>query len=582
MNLKRVASLALATAMLLCTGFSSLADSEQSSVSQVSISNIDVDSVITVDFNVAEFFDTSADDAPWSPVSTTLVVYARDEENGYTVPVYRDQTDVSASSDSFKFAVGLPQTCNLLAVVTTPYGKAEQEFTYENKIVSILNAEFSKDGITDAEKENFIVSRSGLLCVNPSSFAKLNNKGFVTDPVTSAVKNGGIKTVGDFQYIYASGVLVGFINENKPAQEVREFVTDEKNSLGKLYNMWTDSFGNLSDDALSAELEKIRSGNVMTTNELEKYMIGATIREFFASTKYYKDYSKLFETASDGSNIYGLSNDGKDGEITAYNNLSDSRKDLALGKLWDINKSDAVNSYDKLKSAVKTALDYAKDADLDSGSGSGSGGGGGKKTGGSGSGLGSVSVSKPQSEVQSQTAFGDVPASAWYAAAINALYNDGIVNGKGDGNFEPASKVMREEFAQMLYKLTKASAGSSVSFADVADSDWYAPAVRTLASNGIVKGMGESFGVGVTIKRQDMAVMLYNTLVYFGRTLPTDGDVKPSDFDSVSDYAQSAVSALMSAGLFKGYEDGSFAPQNDVTRAEAAQAVYSVIKYLEG
>lgn len=582
MIFKRAASLALATTMLVCASFPALADSEQSSVSQVSISNIDVDNVITVDFNVAEFFDVSTNDAPWSPVSTTLVVYSQDNENGYTVPVYRDQTDVSASSDSFKFAVGLPQTCNLLAVVTTPYGKAEQEFTYENKIISILNTEFSKDGITDADKEKFIASRSGLLCINPSVFEQLADKGVVTDAVTSAVKDGGIKSVKEFQYIYASSALVGFINEEKPAADVKQLVNDEAQNLGTLYDRWQSSFGNLSDDALSAELASMRETGITTADELGEYMISASIKEFFASTKYYKDYSKLFETASDGSNVYGLSNDEKDGEITAYNNLSDSRKDLVLGKLWDINKSDAVNSYDKLKSAVKTALDYAKDADLDSGSGSGSSGGGGKKTGGSGSGLGSVSVSKPQSEVQSQTAFGDVPASAWYAAAINALYNDGIVNGKGNGNFEPASKVMREEFAQMLYKLTKASADNSVSFADVSDSDWYAPAVRTLASNGIVKGMGDSFGVGVTIKRQDMAVMLYNTLVYFGRNLPTDGDVKPSDFDSVSDYAQSAVSALMSAGLFKGYEDGSFAPQNDVTRAEAAQAVYSVIKYLEG
>ena len=48
------------------------------------------------------------------------------------------------------------------------------------------------------------------------------------------------------------------------------------------------------------------------------------------------------------------------------------------------------------------------------------------------------------------------------------------------------------------------------------------------------------------------------------------------DADKVSDTYEEAVAVLNGMGVFKGYEDGSFQPQGNITRAEVAAIVYRV------
>lgn len=54
--------------------------------------------------------------------------------------------------------------------------------------------------------------------------------------------------------------------------------------------------------------------------------------------------------------------------------------------------------------------------------------------------------------------FPDVPASAWYAEAVNELAARGIVNGYPDGTFKPEQTATRAEVAVMLYRALKSFA----------------------------------------------------------------------------------------------------------------------------
>ena len=123
---------------------------------------------------------------------------------------------------------------------------------------------------------------------------------------------------------------------------------------------------------------------------------------------------------------------------------------------------------------------------------------------------------------------------------------------------------------------------TALQFNDVEPSAWYYDYVMAAYQSGIVKGVSETaFGFGQNIKRADMAVMIYNTLAYLGSPMASSDSVRPVDLDSIPEYARGAVTALMSANLLKGYEDGSFGPENNVTRAEAAQAIYYVVNHME-
>ena len=94
---------------------------------------------------------------------------------------------------------------------------------------------------------------------------------------------------------------------------------------------------------------------------------------------------------------------------------------------------------------------------------------------------------------------------------------------------------------------------------------------------GIVTGVSETeFGLGRNITRQDMAVILYKGAMKKGYTFgKTELDF--TDSSLISAYAFDAVGALASRKIINGMGDGSFAPLEYATRAQAAKMIYSLI-----
>jgi len=174
--------------------------------------------------------------------------------------------------------------------------------------------------------------------------------------------------------------------------------------------------------------------------------------------------------------------------------------------------------------------------------------------------------------------FTDVPKSHWAMTAIEALYERGIVGGMGDGRFAPNKLITREEFASMVSKAFGFSPKNTrTSFDDVPWGAWYENSVYALAENGIVSGIEKhKFGTGMTITRQDMAVILYNVI--------KDGSVEYvrdykdfKDQSKIAGYAKDAVKTMYEAGFVSGMEDGTFAPTSGTTKAMAAYMIYSIL-----
>lgn len=172
--------------------------------------------------------------------------------------------------------------------------------------------------------------------------------------------------------------------------------------------------------------------------------------------------------------------------------------------------------------------------------------------------------------------FNDIDDYPWAKDAIKSLYDKGIIDGRAEGIFAPADFVTREEFAKLIVlTMDLQNDSKEVSFDDMPSDSWYAPYVASLVNSGAATGIGDNkFGVGMPISRQDMAVMIYRALEgnaeYYA-------EADFNDMSEASDYAASAIRYMNAMGYISGYEDGTFRPLNNISRAETTVVLHRVL-----
>ena len=154
----------------------------------------------------------------------------------------------------------------------------------------------------------------------------------------------------------------------------------------------------------------------------------------------------------------------------------------------------------------------------------------------------------------------DTGVSGWLNTEDHLAY----LNGYGGGLFGPDDHMTRAQAAQMFYNLLlDQDVSSTVRFTDVPADAWYARAVETLASLGMVEGVGGGkFAPERTITRAEFTVMAMR----FAR-LPEGGENPFSDVTS-SDWFYDQVVGAVQYGWITGYTDGTFRPEATITRAE--------------
>ncbi|TXK77817.1 S-layer homology domain-containing protein [Paenibacillus sp. N3.4] len=177
----------------------------------------------------------------------------------------------------------------------------------------------------------------------------------------------------------------------------------------------------------------------------------------------------------------------------------------------------------------------------------------------------------------SHASFTDTSAMAWAEDNIQALAARGAINGTGNGLFNPTGEVTRAEFIKMLINTFDLSDETAIStFADVKKDQWYSNAVASAQKLGIVNGKDDgTFGVNDNITREDMAVMVYRISQQLNLKLAS-GNLSAAftDQPQIAAYAKSAVDAIKGAGIINGMEDGSFAPKDHASRAQAATMIF--------
>ncbi|MGI6254842.1 MAG: S-layer homology domain-containing protein [Acutalibacter sp.] len=170
---------------------------------------------------------------------------------------------------------------------------------------------------------------------------------------------------------------------------------------------------------------------------------------------------------------------------------------------------------------------------------------------------------------------GDVTYTARWTRNMEELlkmdYHEVYITGYENGMFYPSNSVTRAQAATMFYKLLQNKEWEQRTFSDVPATAWYADAVNTLAGLGILSGYTDgTFRPGHEITRAEFVTIV----MAFSQPLN-----EPSGFLDVPEthWASDSIAAAVKNGWISGYTDGTFHPEDSISRAEAVSIINKML-----
>jgi len=191
----------------------------------------------------------------------------------------------------------------------------------------------------------------------------------------------------------------------------------------------------------------------------------------------------------------------------------------------------------------------------------------------------------------SDTPFSDVHRGHWYNRGVADSANMGIVDGVGDGRFEPYGNFSRAMAAATLYRIVHGGTAREFPYAqnrpiftDVFADSWYSPYIAWAYDNGVVRGVSDGrFAPHDHITREQFALLMHQFAGFRGyETAVRQGTQWNSftDRDQISTWA-GAEAALMWAnyhGIINGRTTTTIVPGGFTNRAEAATLLIRFIQ----
>ena len=178
----------------------------------------------------------------------------------------------------------------------------------------------------------------------------------------------------------------------------------------------------------------------------------------------------------------------------------------------------------------------------------------------------------------------------WANYSASHLAARGLIIGEEIGNrfyFYPNREMTRSDFILFLLAITESNEDASITIPDVtfADAsstpDWLIEAAKLAYAKGIIKGSANGNQVYLNpynaLTRKEAVVMINNILKL---TNSTDA-LTYTDASTIPSWATQAVKNLTAYKIIQGNSSNEFRPNKIITRAEAAEMCYKLIKQLE-
>ena len=187
--------------------------------------------------------------------------------------------------------------------------------------------------------------------------------------------------------------------------------------------------------------------------------------------------------------------------------------------------------------------------------------------------------------------FKDVVDGFWYAPVVNEFRSKNLI--ANNELFYPDKDITRGEVAGFIHNFLQHKNFSSklnynFVFKDVLKDAWYAQAINTVASNGIMSGNKDYFAPNKFLTRAELSIVLYKTLILLlseniKGLLP---EVKEEPFLDVNtkDWFYKEVCILTELSILIGYKEQTghyFRPEKSLTRAEFIVSLDKIENYLQ-
>ena len=189
-----------------------------------------------------------------------------------------------------------------------------------------------------------------------------------------------------------------------------------------------------------------------------------------------------------------------------------------------------------------------------------------------------VSASAANTTARKATDFKDYDAKSWYAEAVSAAVDNGLLYGKSSTIIDPNGAMTRAEMAAIINRSFGCYVKADISkYTDVSKSKWYYDDVAMAVQMGTYNGRpASSMAPDAPISRQEAMTVV-------ARALELDYDAYSktdlsafSDRDKISAWALPYVRAMVGADYIHG-RGKVLAPQDNITRAEFAQIFANII-----
>ncbi|MBP2110703.1 S-layer homology domain-containing protein [Paenibacillus silagei] len=144
--------------------------------------------------------------------------------------------------------------------------------------------------------------------------------------------------------------------------------------------------------------------------------------------------------------------------------------------------------------------------------------------------------------------------------------------GMPDGTFKPENAMTRAQVAMILYRVLELQGSGTARYSDVAGSHWAAEAIRQVTAAGLMKGMTDGSF------RPEQSITRAEMAVVIARWKSLTGTGKHSYNDALGHWAEQAIGRTKDAGYMEGMLDGSFQPNKALTRAEGVTVFNRVLE----
>lgn len=176
--------------------------------------------------------------------------------------------------------------------------------------------------------------------------------------------------------------------------------------------------------------------------------------------------------------------------------------------------------------------------------------------------------------------FSDLPETHWAYEDIMKLVEDGVVNGYTDGTYQPGKEVTRGEFLKLI--LTAFYGEEYFADMDFYLQHWADKYALVAVSEEYLMDGTTAANLNNLISRKEMVhiiakICLKNNVESGG----SHSAVAFSDVEELDDTTKLYIDFVSLNGLIRGYTDGTFKPDNNMTRAEVATVINRFMKMLE-